>query len=260
VWFYYAEDEHYQDVDYIYGGWDQDAMQANVGDEGPEIGDRLMDWVGAYNGYYLCPGLYGEFVNTRDHSPGLIAFLQDLSEADGAIETPVEGTSGFEELAMVFPNEAGQNANPVHPDNPGHFVCGEPFTGTQTVRALAIELSATEKKGNAQVSAEVKVVRYLDGYDEVAAGATVSATWDTPLGSELQVDETNKKGNAKFSIEGPSGVYTLTIQDIALEGFEFDPDNSQLTAWINSATGEIGMGASALPETAQVYLSIVVNK
>jgi Ca2+-binding RTX toxin-like protein len=263
-WHDYATDDHYQDVDYAYGGWDQDSLQANVGDEGPEIGDRLLDWVGAYNGYYLCPGLYGEFIVTRDHSPGLIAFLQELSQADGAVDTKVEGSSGFDELAMVFPNEAGDNSHPIHPDNPGHFVCGEPFPITPTVRSLAIELSASEKGGDAKVSSEIKVVRVLEGYDEVAAGATVTITWAVPGATEpvTQTAETNKKGNAQFSVEGPSGVYTLTISHIELAGYDFDPDRSQLAAWINTETGEIGTSApsSRLPRlVAWVNPSLVLR-
>jgi hypothetical protein len=125
-WFLWAEVDNYQDIDYIYGGWDQDAMQADVADTGPVPGDRLIDWVGAYNIYYLCPPLYGEFVITRALAPGIREFLQDLSASDGAFETAVPGTSGFEELAFVFPSQAGQNSNPPHPDNPGHFTCPVP--------------------------------------------------------------------------------------------------------------------------------------
>ena len=122
-WFTYAREENYEDMDVIYGGWDQDAMQANVGQPGPRSGDRLIDWVGAYNVYYTCPGAYGEGVITRMISPDLIAYLQQLSEADGAYDTMTNGSSGFRELAMVFPNQAGQNSHPPHPDHPGHFTC-----------------------------------------------------------------------------------------------------------------------------------------
>jgi len=122
-WFEYAEFDNYQAIDYIYGGWDQDAMQANIADEGPVPGDRLIDWVGAYNVYYLCPGVYGEFVSTRDHSPHMIKFLQELAEGDGALEPSDKDSSGFVEAAIVFPNEGGQNAHPPHPDNVGHFTC-----------------------------------------------------------------------------------------------------------------------------------------
>ena len=96
-------------------------MQADVASNGPVDGDRLIDWVGAYNVFYLCPGLYGEYVITRDHSPAVRSFLEQLAQGDGAVNTTQEGTSGFREVAMVFPNQAKYNSHPVHPDNPGHF-------------------------------------------------------------------------------------------------------------------------------------------
>jgi hypothetical protein len=35
-------------------------------------GDRLIDWVGVYNAYYLCPATYGEYMSTRQMSPSLL--------------------------------------------------------------------------------------------------------------------------------------------------------------------------------------------
>lgn len=122
-WFTYGGGDNYQEFDIIYGGWDQDAMQADVGGPGPVPGDRLLDWVGGYNVYYTCPAAYGEGVITRSHSPQVIQFLQKLAEADGAITSSIDGSSGFRELGMVFPNQGGQNSHPPHPDHPGHFTC-----------------------------------------------------------------------------------------------------------------------------------------
>ena len=62
--------ENFEGIDYIYGGWDQDTLQANEGDNGPAIGDRLLDWGGSFNGYYLCPSTYGDWVSTRAIAPG----------------------------------------------------------------------------------------------------------------------------------------------------------------------------------------------
>jgi len=124
-WFAYGGADNYQDIDYIYGGWDQDAMQANVADTGPVPGDRLIDWAGAYNVYYLCPGLYGERVITRNHSPSIVGFLQDLAAGDGAVDTATEGSSGFDEVAIVFSKEVRRNSHPPHPHSPGHFVCAD---------------------------------------------------------------------------------------------------------------------------------------
>lgn len=120
--------ESFEGFDYLYGGWDQDTMQANEGDNGPKPGDRLLDWSGVYNGYYLCPSTYGDWVSTRAVPPGMIDFLQALSQGGGATTTATPGSSGFRETAIVFQNEHGQNANPTHPDTPAHFTCGAGVT------------------------------------------------------------------------------------------------------------------------------------
>ena len=129
-WFAFGEDANHQDnyegIDYIYGGWGQDAMQADEGDHGPVPGDRLIDWVGAYNVYYVCPALYGGSLITRAHGPAIVEFLQQLAEGDGAIEPANQGSSGFDEVAIVFAKEANYNSHPVHDDNPGHFTCVQP--------------------------------------------------------------------------------------------------------------------------------------
>ena len=100
-------------IDYLYGGWDQDSLQANEGDNGPVIGDRLLDWGGSYNGYYLCPATFGDWVSTRSIAPGLIAFLQTLSWGDGtgtgptADQAMTADTSAFRETAIVFRTRSG---------------------------------------------------------------------------------------------------------------------------------------------------------
>jgi Ca2+-binding RTX toxin-like protein len=125
-WFAIAGNENFQNIDYIYGGWDADELQANVGDTGPVPGDRLIDWVGVYNVYYLCPGLYGDYVVTRNHSPNIVKFLQDLAVGDGAVTPSLTGSSGFNELAIVFPKDVQQNSHPRHVLTPGHFTCSLP--------------------------------------------------------------------------------------------------------------------------------------
>jgi hypothetical protein len=155
-WFLFAANDHYQDIDYIYGGWDQDAMQADVVDTGPVPGDRLMDWVGAYNVFYVCPANYGEFVITRDLSPAMIDFLQQLSAADGAFDTASKDSSGYTEVGIVFPKDAKNNANPIHPDTPGHFVCSD--DPPQALHLGGVENNATLVSGKSwSASATVTV-------------------------------------------------------------------------------------------------------
>ncbi|HSL11509.1 MAG TPA: calcium-binding protein [Actinomycetota bacterium] len=120
----FYDQDNFEGIDYIYGGWDQDTLQANEGDNGPVIGDRLLDWAGSYNGYYLCPSTYGDWVSTRALAPGLADFIQKMSEGDGATATATPGTSGFRETAIVFNNEAKDNTKPIHVDTPAHFTCG----------------------------------------------------------------------------------------------------------------------------------------
>ena len=46
----FYDQDNFEGIDYIYGGWDQDTLQANEGDNGPVIGDRLLDWAGEHHG------------------------------------------------------------------------------------------------------------------------------------------------------------------------------------------------------------------
>jgi Ca2+-binding RTX toxin-like protein len=110
-------------VDHHYGGWDQDAFQADLGDNGPIHGDRIMDWAGAYNVFYLCPSTYGAWVSLRDQPPDGIAHMEDLALGMGAVDVKTPGTPGFREAGIVYKPDVKFNNNPPHPDTPGHFVC-----------------------------------------------------------------------------------------------------------------------------------------
>ncbi len=70
-------------VDILYGGWGADALQA---DDSPrrQPGDRLIDWVGSFNVYYVCDGGYGAPTVIRAHSPAMVEFLELMAINDGA--------------------------------------------------------------------------------------------------------------------------------------------------------------------------------
>ncbi len=116
---------HHQGIDWIYGGWDRDVLQANVADNGPNPGDRLMDWNGAYNLYTHCNAAYGGYNDIRAHSPTMQNFLQQFAYATGAgasleeVRTP--GTSAYRELALVYPEDGKLNSGKAYPTTPGHF-------------------------------------------------------------------------------------------------------------------------------------------
>jgi hypothetical protein len=119
------EDEQYhQGVDWIYGGFDRDVMEADLGKNGPDFGDRLMDWTGAYNLFTRCNASYGDDGDIRQHSPTMQQLLQTMAYGSGAgftageVTTP--GTSAFRELGLVYPGDKG-NSGKAFPSTPGNF-------------------------------------------------------------------------------------------------------------------------------------------
>ncbi|HVE99166.1 MAG TPA: calcium-binding protein [Mycobacteriales bacterium] len=119
-----TNNQHHQGIDWIYGGQNRDILQADVGKNGPDFGDRLLDWVGAYNLYTRCNASYGDDGDIRQHTPAVEAFLQALAYGSGAgksladVQTP--GTSGYRELAFVFAGDKSNNGK-AFPTTPGHF-------------------------------------------------------------------------------------------------------------------------------------------
>lgn len=118
-----ADVESYHGIDVSYGGWDQDAAQANVAANGPIAGDRVLDWAGVYNVTYLCPATYGAYVTVRGQPPQLIQWVIDLAAASGAVDPGDPGSSGYNEVAMVYKTDVKNNTNPIYPGTPGHFTC-----------------------------------------------------------------------------------------------------------------------------------------
>jgi hypothetical protein len=121
-----ADNQHHQGVDWEYGGWDRDILQADQADNGPNEGDRLLDWNGAYNLYTHCNAAYGGFNDVRQHSPAWQDFLQRWVYAQGAGQAQTDattaGTSAFVELALVYPgSDNAHGSGSAYPSTPGHF-------------------------------------------------------------------------------------------------------------------------------------------
>ncbi|MCW2753904.1 MAG: hypothetical protein JWQ32_1315 [Marmoricola sp.] len=125
-----ANNQHHQGVDWIYGGWDRDVMQADLADNGPNPGDRLIDWSGVYNLYSHCNAAYGGFNDLRSPSPAIQSFLQAWATGIGAgrpgnpgtpdVLTP--GTSAYDELALVYTGDGKDHGTgSAYPTTPGHF-------------------------------------------------------------------------------------------------------------------------------------------
>jgi Ca2+-binding RTX toxin-like protein len=121
-----ANDQHHQGVDWQYGGFDRDVLQGDLTGNGPNDGDRMIDWTGAFNLYTHCNAAYGGQNDIRAHSPRMQDFLQRLAFASGAgkslSDVTTSGTSAFRELGLVFANDIrDNNSGKAYPTTPGHF-------------------------------------------------------------------------------------------------------------------------------------------
>ncbi|HEX5541494.1 MAG TPA: calcium-binding protein [Micromonospora sp.] len=121
-----GDNQHHQGTDWIYGGWDRDVLQADVAANGPNPGDRLFDWNGAYNLYTHCNAAYGGYNDIRQHSPAVHKFLTQLAWGSGAGRTAADvttpGTSAYLELAYVYvADQKEHGVGKPYPGTPGHF-------------------------------------------------------------------------------------------------------------------------------------------
>jgi len=94
-----------------------------------------------------------------------------------------------------------------------------------------ISLSANKVKGRRRIQAWVRVE---NEFGRSMSGASVSASWTYPDGSIQSVeDATSSSGYAYFEIVGvPRGDYTITVEDVVLDEFTFDRENSVLNSSI----------------------------
>ncbi|MCU1590680.1 MAG: Conserved putative secreted protein [Frankiales bacterium] len=121
-----TDNQHHQGIDWVYGGFDRDVLQGDVGKNGPDFGDRLMDWDGNFNLFSRCNSSYGDDGDIRQHSPAAQTFLQTLAYGSGAgpllseMADPNRVPTGAHELAFVYPGDKGNNGKP-YPTSPGHF-------------------------------------------------------------------------------------------------------------------------------------------
>jgi Ca2+-binding RTX toxin-like protein len=120
-----AEPQHHQGTDWIYGGWDRDVMQGNVTEPGPNAGDRMWDWTGAFNLYTHCDPDYGGYNDQRTRSPQMEQFLELLAYDSGIGSSLADvrnpSSSAYRELALVYKTDTKDNNGKSYPTTPGHF-------------------------------------------------------------------------------------------------------------------------------------------
>lgn len=122
--------QHHHGTDWQYGGWDRDVLQGDVTANGPNDGDKLLDWSGAYNLYTHCNAAYGGWNDVRKPDPNNIEGIEKLAYAtgvrtdfDGAPTlADVQGTgSAKQEAAIVYTKDVKANTGKAFSTTPGHF-------------------------------------------------------------------------------------------------------------------------------------------
>jgi hypothetical protein len=121
-----ADNQHHQGTDWLYGGWDRDALQGDVAQNGPNPGDRLIDWNGSYNLYTHCNAANGGYNDIRMQSPDMKDFMTKLGWGSGlgrsATDVTTAGTSAFLELAYTYmADTSAHGSGSAYPTTPGHF-------------------------------------------------------------------------------------------------------------------------------------------
>ena len=117
--------DNFDDIDYIYGGWDQDTLQANKGDNGPVIGDRLLDWGGSYNGYYLCPvDLRGLGLDPRSRAGRDRVPAGESRRATGRRRPPRRARPGSARRRSSSRTRSRATRIRSTRTRPAHFTCG----------------------------------------------------------------------------------------------------------------------------------------
>ncbi|MEY2518221.1 MAG: large repetitive protein, partial [bacterium] len=213
--------------DRAYGGGGLDVLLGNTS------GDRLIDWVGEFNSYFVPFNPFGLGTVSRQLAPGLAEYLYALSKADGADPTRAtdipgaaavrngepQGEIGL--LEQQDPKYEDQRGNPSDPQgpvgggtSPAVFVSGaasvvEGAAGTTRTVTLTLTLSSpaaggetvayATSNGTATASSDYTAA---SGVVTFAAGATTATITLTVLGDDVaEPDET-----FVVTLSSPSGL------------------------------------------------------
>jgi Ca2+-binding RTX toxin-like protein len=106
--------------DIAFGGAGRDVLIANT------LADRLIDWTGEFNSYRVPFSIFGKFAVSRRPLKGLMEYLYDLCEGDGADQTlgwdtdPGRARNGepFGELGLVTQKDLGWHEQTGGPRGP----------------------------------------------------------------------------------------------------------------------------------------------
>ena len=237
-------DENIDYSDRAYGGAGLDVLLGN------STGDRLIDWVGEFNSYFVPFNPFGLGTVSRQLAPGLAEYLYALSKADGADPTRATDNSApaarngepqgevglLEQQDPKYEDQRGSPSDPQGPigggTSPAVFVTAamsvaEGAAGTTRTVTLTLTLSSpavggetvayATSNGTATAGSDYTAA---SGVVTFAAGATTATLSITVLGDDVaEPDE-----SFGVTLSSPSGLVlgspsastiTITNDDVA---------------------------------------------
>ncbi|HYW20936.1 MAG TPA: DUF4347 domain-containing protein [Nodularia sp. (in: cyanobacteria)] len=99
----------FADADFAFGGGGLDVLIANTG------GDRLFDWIGEFNSYFVPFSPFGDPTVVRSSSPQIQQFLLGLGKESGADQTRTEPNGELGLVSQKDPQWQDQSGSPRDP-------------------------------------------------------------------------------------------------------------------------------------------------
>jgi PKD repeat protein len=162
-------------------------------------------------------------VGTHDPDGTIVSYAWDFGDG---------GTSSEANPSHVYTSANLYNATLTVTDNRGGtasdsvtiHVTGDCFV--DCLRSTDIQLSGQNSGNNARITGKVFV---KDENGHAVGQAQVTIQWTFPNGfHQTWITEADSRGVATFTITGPHGTWTLTVQDISHSPLVFDPNHSVL--------------------------------
>jgi hypothetical protein len=179
------------------------AWQVELAPEEPTV---FNSWTGQYGFNHGVDGL-GRF--TDDGGTVYIA-------------TYIAGGGVVKDRSFLYAIDTGSRATTPAPS---------PTPALIPMRLTDIALSARERRGTVTVDATVNA---RDTKNVAISGAKVSVSWILPNGTvQNQSVTTDARGNAKTTITGGRGSYTITVRDVVKTGYALDRTGSVLSRSIS---------------------------
>jgi PKD repeat protein len=160
---------------------------------------------------------------TRDPDGAIASYAWDFGDGGTSSEpnpSHVYTSANFYYPTLTVTDDRGGTAS----ESVTVHVTGDCFV--DCLRSTNIQLTGRDNGANVTITGKVSV---KDENGRAVGFAQVTVQWTRPNGShQIFITEADSQGVATFSIGGPHGTYTLTVQDIAHSPNVFDPNHSVL--------------------------------